>query len=335
MEVKYPLIIITLPIVVIICLLLIKKKNENFKVGSKIANTEYLKNSKYYKIIVKRYNFIKVTTTILFLISIISSIILLARISKIETIDNEIYNRDIFLCMDVSSSVDELNEELVDSLKNTVNSLHGERFGISIFNTSPVVLVPLTDDYDYVIDTLDKIKKSIKANNSIEYGKYNDDDYLYISSYIYSGTIEGNEQRGSSLIGDGLASCIYNFSKFEEKRTRIIIFSTDNDLAGKPYFTLDEAAELSKNKGIKVFGIGTKIMKENNKIDFKNSVLKTNGKYYEHSKSTTDTIVEDIEKTSTTLLKDNKTTRNIDIPEIPFIIMIISIIGLIYMSKKV
>ena len=69
MEVKYPLIIITLPIVVIICLLLIKKKNENFKVGSKIANTEYLKNSKYYKIIVKRYNFIKVTTTILFLIS--------------------------------------------------------------------------------------------------------------------------------------------------------------------------------------------------------------------------------------------------------------------------
>ena len=335
MEIKYPLLLIALPIVVIICLVLIKKKNEDYKEGSKIANTEYLKNSKYYKKIIKKYNFIKITTTILFFISIISAIILLARISKVETIDNEIYNRDIFLCMDVSSSVDELNEELVDSLKKTVNSLHGERFGITIFNTSPVVLVPLTDDYEYVIDTLDKIKKSIRANNSIEYGTYNDDDYLYISSYIYSGTIEGNEQRGSSLIGDGLASCVYNFSKLEEKRTRIIIFSTDNDLAGKPYFTLGEAAELSKSKNIKVFGIGTKIMKENNKIEFKNSVLKTNGKYYEHSKSTTDTIVKDIEKTSKSLLKENKITKSTDIPEIPFIIMIISIIGLIYMSKKV
>ena len=335
MEIRYPLVLIVLPIIVIICLLFIKKKDEKYKDGSKIANTEYLKSSKYYKKIIRKYNFIKITTIILFLVTIGSSITLLSRISKVESVNNEIYNRDIFLCMDVSSSVDELNEELVDSLKKTVDSLHKEWFVISIFNTSWVVIVPLTDDYEYVQDTLDKIKKSIKANNSIKYGTYNEDDYLYVSSYIYSGTIEGNEQRGSSLIGDGLASCVYNFSKLDEKRTRIIILSTDNDLEGKPYFTLDKAATLSKNHGIKVFGIGTKIMKEEDKIEFKNSVLKTDGKYYEHSKSTTDAIVKDIEKTSKSLLRDNETTRSIDIPEIPFIIILISVIGLIYINKKV
>ena len=32
------------------------------------------------------------------------------------------YNRDIFLCMDVSFSVNDLNKEIVDALKDTVNN---------------------------------------------------------------------------------------------------------------------------------------------------------------------------------------------------------------------
>ncbi|MFR5029176.1 MAG: hypothetical protein ACLTDF_10800 [Coprococcus sp.] len=40
------------------------------------------------------------------------------------------------------------------SSKKTVDELQGERFGIVIFNTSPVLLTPLTDDYEYVKDHL-------------------------------------------------------------------------------------------------------------------------------------------------------------------------------------
>lgn len=335
MELRYPFVLIVVIIIIVISFLFFKKKDINYKNGSKIANTQYLKNTDYYRKKIKEYNILKNVITIIFCIAIFCSTMLIARLSKVETININQYNRDIFLCMDVSSSVDELNIELVESLKNTVNQLHGERFGISIFNTSSVVLVPLTDDYDYVVNILDQIKKSIEVNNPMDYGTYSNDDYFYVKNYIYSGTLEGNEMRGSSLIGDGLASCVYSFSNLDDDRTRIIIFSTDNDLAGTPLVTLDKASKISETKGVKVFGIGTKMMKGNDKLELKNAVEKTGGKFYEHSTSTVNNIVNDIELTSKSLLDNQVETKKIDIPQIPFVILILSIVGIILISKKV
>ena len=336
MELRYPFIIIIIIIIIIFYFSLSKKGNIKYKKGSKIANTQYIKNTDYYKKKIKEYNILKKIIMTFFGIAIICSTTLITRLAKIETTNIDQYNRDIFLCMDVSTSVNDLNIELVENLKNTVNQLHEERFGISIFNTSSVILVPLTDDYYYVINILDKIKASIKANNATEYSTYLDDDYFYIKNYIYSGTLEGNESRGSSLIGDGLASCAYSFSNSnDDDRTKIIIFSTDNDLAGTPLVTLDKAAKISRNKKIKVFGIGTKIMKNKNKTEFKNAIEKTGGKFYEHSISTVSNIVDDIEATSKSLLKNQIETKEIDIPQIPFIILILSIVGIIIISRKV
>lgn len=335
MELRYPILIIIVAISILLSFIFFKKKKEQYTIGSKIANTQYLKSTNYYKKKIKEYNLIKKIVYILFSCCIIAATILITRLAKVDTNDINQYNRDIFLCMDVSSSVDELNIELVESLKNTVNKLHGERFGISIFNTSSVILVPLTDDYEYISNVLDEIKKSIKANNTFEYGKYNGNDYFYVRNYIYSGTLEGNETRGSSLIGDGLASCVYSFSNLNDERTRIIIFSTDNDLAGTPLVTLEKAAKISKSKGIKVFGIGTKTIKNENRIEFKNAVENTHGKFYEHSNSTVNSIVKDIEATSKSLLENQIEIRKTDIPQIPFIIMIISFTGIFIISKKV
>ena len=335
MELRYPFIIIIVIIVIILYFFISKKKIVKYKIGSKIANTQYIKNTDYYKKKIKKYNILRRLIIACFCTSILCSTILISRLAKIETINTDIYNRDIFLCMDVSKSVDELNIELVESLKSIVNNLHGERFGISIFNTSSIVLVPLTDDYDYVLSILDTIKKSIKAGNVSEYGLYTGDDYLYMTQYVQSGTLEGNQIRGSSLIGDGLASCVYSFSNLNEDRTRIIIFSTDNDLYGTPLVSLDKAAKISKSKGIKVFGIGTKIMQEKDRLEYKNAVEKTGGKFYEHSTSTVNNIVNDIESTSKSLLQNNVETKELDIPQIPFMILLISIIGIIFISKKV
>lgn len=335
MEVRYPFLIILIILIFILYFVLFRKKKNNFTKGSKIANTEYIKNTDYYKNMIKKYNIYKTILLILFIICFICSSILIMRLSKVKVINNKEYNRDIFLCMDVSASVDELNLDLIDNLKKAVNNLHGERFGISIFNTTSVVLVPLTEDYDYVSDVLDQIKKSIKVNNSSRYGSNYNDDYLYTASYIYSGTLEGNDIRGSSLIGDGLASCVYSFSNLDADRSRIIILSTDNDLEGTPIVTLEKAAQISKSKNIKVFGVGTKQMKDQDRIDFKNAVNITNGKYYDHSRSTANSIVNDIDSTSKTLLKKQVETREIDLPEIPFVIMLISMIGIIFISKKV
>lgn len=335
MEIRYPIIFFIIIITITCNLIFIKKKETKYKTGTKIANTHYLKNSDYFQKKLKQFKILKIILLISFGITIITSAMLLSRLSKTDTINTNQYNRDIYLCMDVSASVDELNMELVETLKNSIDKLNGERFGISIFNTSSVVLVPLTEDYDYIKDILDKIKISIQANNSIKYGTYKGDDYFYVINYINSGTLEGSQTRGSSLIGDGLASCVYSFSNLNEDRTRIIILSTDNDLAGSPIVTLDKAAKISKSKNIKVFGIGTKLMKNENKQSLKSAVEKTGGKYYEHSKSTVNNIVDDIEKTSKSLLKNQYETKKIDIPQIPFILLLLSLTSIIIISKKV
>ena len=335
MELRYPLVIFIIIFLIICYFILVKKKDNKFINGSKIANTHYIKNTDYYKKKIKEFRIIKYTLFSLFSLAIIAAAILISRLAKIDTNNIDQYNRDIFLCMDASASVDELNTELIENLKTTIDKLHGERFGISIFNTTSVVLVPLTDDYDYVKEILDMVKKSIAANNDYNFDSYLDNEYFYIRNYINSGTLEDNDTRGSSLIGDGLASCAYSFSNPEEDRTRIIIFSTDNELAGTPLVSLEKAAKISKTRGIKVFGIGTKEMRSQDRIELKNAVESTGGKYYEHSNSTVNSIVEDIEATSKTLLQNQYETKKIDIPQIPFIILIVSVIGIVIISKKV
>lgn len=340
MELRYPILAIFLVIAIICYFILVRGKENKYKTGSKIANTWYLKNTDYYKKKIKEYKLVRYLICILFGICGISAVILLARLSKSDTIDNSQYNRDIFLCMDVSTSVNSLNLSLVENLKETVKQLHGERFGVSIFNTSSVTLVPLTDDYDYVNEVLEKLEKSFKDVNDYSDGNYiyyYDDDTLSSIEYLIAGTNEGYETRGSSLIGDGLASCVYNFTNLEEDkdRTRIILFSTDNDLLGEPLVTLDKAAKISKEKKIKVFGIGTTSMKYNDELEFKQAVEQTGGKFYQNSRQSVSNIVEDIEKTSKSLLKKQVEKRTVDIPQIPFIILLAGITGVIIISKKV
>ena len=86
--------------------------------------------------------------------SIIASLILIARPVKTETVSNGTKKRDIYLNLDVSYSICYLNYDLVDNLEDVVRSLDGDRFGISIYNTSTVLYVPMTDDYDFIIRKL-------------------------------------------------------------------------------------------------------------------------------------------------------------------------------------
>lgn len=332
MELRYPIILIFGILFISIVLFFLKKYKSKYKMGIKIANTQYIKNTLFYKKIIKEYRIILLLSKTLCLFSIFLSLILLARPTIIKTNNYDKYNRDIILCMDVSLSVDELNYKLVDNLKDTVKKLKGERFGISIFNTSSVTLVPLTDDYEYVISVLDQIKKSIDLSNNYKIGQ---DDYFYNSSYIISGTIEGSDLRGSSLIGDGLASCIYNFPNLDEERTRIIIFSTDNDLQGTPLLTLDEASELGKRKNIVVYGIGTKNTISKNQSAFKNTIEKNGGIFYSEESIDVKDIVKNIEQHSKSLMKTQISNVQIDQPEFPFILLTISIILLLILNKKV
>lgn len=336
MEIRNQYVIyIALIILVVLYIFSKKDKKETYIKGKKVIGMSYVQDEPYYKKKLRLYHIFSKLALVLCVAIVLNCALILARPYKITYKDKESYNRDIMICLDVSTSVDELNLELVKSLKNTVKELQGERFGIVIFNTSSILLVPLTDDYEYVIKTLDDLANALNARLEGGLFSFLDDEWVYCTSYLEEGTLVSNEERGSSLIGDGLASTVFNFGDLDSDRTRVVILATDNDLYGEPYYTLMEAATLCKEKNIVVYGIGTKEMTKVNKEDMESAILKTGGKFYVQGvDNTTKEIVQEINATQKSLVKSDKLIVEEDIVKLPFIIML-SLISLMYISLKI
>lgn len=345
MELMYPIaIVICLILTVAIYFVKLNKKNV-YKDGKKVANTSYIKQTDYYKEKLKKYKLLTTIMKILLAISIIVSSVLIARPVTIQTINNEQYNRDILLGLDVSGSQDEVNYELIKKFKAIIPNIKGDRIGIVIFNTCPLTYCPLTEDYDYVIECLNNLEKALKqeldkSSLGLSYDFTNSDDEL--SSIFYGGVVAGSDTRGSSLIGDGLAGTMYAFPDIKDKsdRTRIIIFATDNDLAGKETVTLSEACELCRKYKVNVYAhCPTTEMNPyatTKKIaEYKNSVEnKAKGKFFTGDlQKSLSKIVDEIKTTKTSLLKGNKKTLVTDHPEIAVIVTVILFVIIIILEK--
>ena len=312
------------------------KKTKKYAGGKKIAGLICQEDEAYFRKRKILYKTGLTATLICCVLVVVSAFLLMAKPYTSRRMQDEKYCRDIILCIDISTSVDYLNENLLDKLKKTVDELQGERFGIVIFNTSPVLLTPLTDDYEYVKDQLDLIAQCLKSRNEVNL----DDafssgyDWIYYQAYISSGTLIGNEQRGSSLIGDGLAAAAIDFSDADKERTKVVIFSTDNDIQGTPVATLDEAADICVSNNVTVYGVGTKEMTLENKESMKNAVEKTGGKFYlEEESGSFGEIVSSIEKLSKNLVK----VRMVDVetPELlyPFVLMLVLFAGMLGLGR--
>lgn len=312
------------------------KKTKEYAGGKKIAGLICQEDEAYFRKRKILYKTGLTATLICCVLVVVSAFLLMAKPYTSRRMQDEKYCRDIILCIDISTSVDYLNENLLDKLKKTVDELQGERFGIVIFNTSPVLLTPLTDDYEYVKDQLDLIAQCLKSRNEVNL----DDafssgyDWIYYQAYISSGTLIGNEQRGSSLIGDGLAAAAIDFSDADKERTKAVIFSTDNDIQGTPVATLDEAADICVSNNVTVYGVGTKEMTPENKESMKNAVEKTGGKFYlEEESGSFGEIVSSIEKLSKNLVK----VRMVDVetPELlyPFVLMLVLFAGMLGLGR--
>ncbi len=337
----------------VVALHLIKRKRK-YKGGTKAANTGFVRSLGIYKNKKRFYVIFSYVLELCIVVSLLSSLFLLARPAKKETVSNGAKKRDIFLCMDVSYSIYELNADLVESLEEVVRGLDGDRFGISIFNTTTVLYVPMTDDYDFIISKLEELKEYFILQKEFMDKYYNEStgyyDYDYDETeafnemqekldYYDSGTLINNYTKGSSLIGEGLASCIYSYPRLEdEDRTRIVIMSTDNaqEARSNPMVELDEATDICKKYDIKVFGLFPMKEKwsamnttdyETEMADFKKCVEKTGGKFYKESETlTVEDIVKDIEKEEALEVEEITTTKIYDQPLVPVIVLISSLV---------
>jgi len=161
-----------------------------------------------------------------------------ARPMSVQTIQPVNTSRDIMLCLDVSGSMTEVDVEVLTVFDELLESFEGERIGLTIFNSSPVQIFPLTDDYDFVEKHLQSMIESF------DYGAQVPEHWI--------GTLNGD---GASLIGDGLAACTMGFDNPDDERSRSVIFATDNEINGASIVTLDEAAAYAASKGVRVFAL--------------------------------------------------------------------------------
>lgn len=88
-----------------------------------------------------------------------------------------------------------------------------------------------------------------------------------------------------------------------------------------------------------IYGIAPKTIgtrKETDKTELKKVVETTGGTFYiESSETTVSSVIDNIEQQQKTLIKGQKETRKIDKPQIPFVMLVISIVVLFILNKKV
>lgn len=170
------------------------------------------------------------------------SLLAAARPGTQQSNSPELNNRDIMLCLDVSGSMVDADAELVQIFGELAKDFQGERLGLVIFDSSAVQVFPLTDDYEFVREQL-AVAHTAMSESGTDTG-------------FFDGSYSG---KGSSLIGDGLASCVNGFPQTPQasqtQRSRSIVLATDNLLLGRPLFSLDEAAALAAKNSIRVYGI--------------------------------------------------------------------------------
>ncbi|MBR1796932.1 MAG: hypothetical protein IJ757_02825 [Clostridiales bacterium] len=312
------------------------RRRKKFKGGTKAVEASYVKEIPYFRRKLRMYKFLKFLLTVVIIVNILLAGFLMAMPYKTEISEDQIMNRDIILCMDISTTVDHLNAELVGKMKEVVEGLHGERFGIVIFNTSPLYLCPLTTDYEQVLNELDIIEEALDMRTAYYDGRAGYSDRLYeLDRYISDGTLVGNAERGSSIIGDGLAAAALDFNNIEEDptRSRIILFSTDNDLQGTEIITLPEAGQLCADRGITVYGIGTQVMAPSDRSMMRNAVEMTGGEfYYGEDEDVVSEIVDSIQEHVTSLDTVEYEIRETVTPQIPFILLLMSMACMILLQ---
>ena len=324
---------------------LILRKRRPRRTGIRAANTARFRALSIYR--KKRLESVIFRTALAvgLTVSVAASLLLAARPYKRDTVKEDVTRRDIFLCMDLSSSSANGAAKFVEEVTSLVKDLDGDQIGISLFNTSSVQYVPVTDDYDFVLQRLDELKEYFRAEEEFA-EKYADVyEYVYeipdherkryeelnaIMSAFDKGTTAGYELKGTSAVGEGLASCLFSFPElYEEERTRIILFVTDNVSAviGTPLATLEDAANMCTEDKVKVYGIypGTKedgtdsgnVSPDEAKAQMKAAVESTGGVFYDYSASVgAKEILEEIRGLEQTDSKTVVATKDTDMPEI-------------------
>jgi len=246
----------------------------------------------------------------------------IARPAWIETVNPEKKLRDVMLCLDVSGSMLGYDADLLEAYQELVDRFDGERIGMTVFNATAVSAFPLTDDYDMVQNFLSEAEEGFRTWGS------EGTDYSWSTSPPNIG--------GSSLIGDGLVSCVDNFDRQDETRSRSIVFATDNMLAGEPLFDLNEAADIAVDADVRVYSLSPpSILTTTQTKELRSVSDRTGGKQFDMgSASTIDRIVEEIQSQEAENTPGRSHTIVHDMPAVPLGLAVFGLAGVFVLAWR-
>ena len=325
-----------------VCLIaFIMRKKPDVSKSLRAANTRRLKEHPLYKRKMLEARIFRILTVAGMIIALVAAVFLTSRPYRSERVQDTVSRRDIFLCVDSSSSNYSGVKELVQEFREIVAGLDGDRIGISLFNTSSIQYVPMTDDYEFALRRLDALEDYLAAQEEFmtdyaqkydsvyeipdsERGRY--EELNRIMASFDSGVTAGYELKGTSAIGEGLASCLFSFPELaDEERTRIIIFVTDNrpELLDAPLVTLMDAAEMCAFDKVKVLGIcPVSDAGGGNVSEMREAAELTDGKFYEPGTAlTAQMILDDIKAIENRETRTTTATVESDAPQFWFIIL--------------
>lgn len=253
-------------------------------------------------------------------LTVVTAGVVAARPMSSQTIQPVNTSRDIMLCLDVSGSMSEVDVEVLSVFEELLDGFEGERIGLTIFNSSPVQIFPLTDDYDFIRTHLESIRESF--------------DYVDQIPEHWVGTLNGN---GASLIGDGLAACAMGFDHPDDERSRSVIFATDNEVNGASIVTLEEAAAYAASQGVRVFALNPVLGKDADvSAELSAAAESTGGAAYGLRETTTvSDIVEQVREQDATELRGEAQVVWTDTPNLWIVVMSIALLSFVILLWRV
>ena len=234
-------------------------------------------------------------------------------------------NRDIVLCLDVSTSMVRIDSSVLTTFSEILEDFDGERVGIVAWNSAAQTIVPLTDDYELLRDQLSELGDVLDIDP---------ENVTYKQQLAYQEAFGGTVNtsiNGSSLAGDGLASCAQAFDNQGLERSRSIILATDNQVIDpdkEQIYPMPDAVNLLAERKIRLFSIygADEDQPYQDLLDKtpeeSREELKTvteeqgKGRFYDVEDSGTGgQIVKELEKTEVSALGGRKQTRRTDVPQ--------------------
>ena len=259
-----------------------------------VANTGYLRGLPKYQALVRRTRASLAIAFVCFLIAVIAtSVSAGAPVDRYVKHDKSA-SRDIVLCLDSSGSMLPYDSKIGGAFRQIISHFEGERISLQLWDAYSMTMFPLTDDYDMATDVLQDMSDTIDTGLIQVGGKISGTRELF----EYLEPVLDENQEVSSLVGDGLASCVMGFDHNDKQRSRTILLATDNEVYGDGVYDLSEAIEFAKSQGVTVTALypGSDTNLGYQAQQLRDEVRKTGGDFYDASSpSAVDSVVRQIE----------------------------------------